>query len=273
MARAAGKPVVLWGASANVEGASQAKLADLRAFDLITARDSLTIQFLAQVGISASVRHVADPAFAMAPMVTETGHFWPVGSGVLGLNVSPLLARFRHDGETAVVRWGSELVRTAIDVWGLGVLLIPHVTQPMAKEYRLNDDLLVLNRIAELAGRSDHVRVMPSGLNAAETKYVISQCRFFVGARTHSTIAALSSGVPTISVAYSMKAVGINRDIFGHARYVLDLGTLEKQGAATTMELLFHEESLIRRQLEHVIPEIRLRSIQGVELAAELIHD
>ena len=36
-----------------------------------------------------------------------------------------------------------------------------------------------------------------------------------MGARTHATIAAYSTEVPTIAIGYSMKAKGIAKDIFG----------------------------------------------------------
>ena len=44
---------------------------------------------------------------------------------------------------------------------------------------------------------------------------MISQCRFFIGSRTHSVIAAYSSGVPTLALGYSIKSKGIAQDIFG----------------------------------------------------------
>ena len=44
---------------------------------------------------------------------------------------------------------------------------------------------------------------------------IISKCRFFVVARTHATIAAYSTGVPTIVISYSVKSRGIARDLFG----------------------------------------------------------
>ena len=57
---------------------------------------------------------------------------------------------------------------------------------------------------------------------AEELKWVISQCRFFVGARTHATIAAYSTCVPTLVVGYSIKSRGIARDLFGtEKQYVL----------------------------------------------------
>jgi colanic acid/amylovoran biosynthesis protein len=58
----------------------------------------------------------------------------------------------------------------------------------------------------------------PHQFNASQIKYVISNLRFFIGARTRATIAALSSGIPTVSIAYGVKAKGINKDLFGMNR-------------------------------------------------------
>ena len=67
----------------------------------------------------------------------------------------------------------------------------------------------------ELTDLGNAVNIMPSEFNASQIKQVISQFHFFIGARTHATIAAFSSGVPTISIAYSVKAKGINKDLLG----------------------------------------------------------
>jgi len=46
----------------------------------------------------------------------------------------------------------------------------------------------------------DSVKMLPNTLNASPLKQVISKLRFFIGARTYATIAALSSGVPAILI-------------------------------------------------------------------------
>ena len=52
----------------------------------------------------------------------------------------------------------------------------------------------------------------------------------FIGARTHSTIAAYSSGVPTLVVGYSVKAKGIAKDLFGtEENYVLPVQALKEE--------------------------------------------
>ena len=47
--------------------------------------------------------------------------------------------------------------------------------------------------------------------------------RFFIGARTHATIAAYSTLIPTMVLGYSVKSRGIAKDIFGEEKLVLNL--------------------------------------------------
>ena len=57
-------------------------------------------------------------------------------------------------------------------------------------------------------------------------------CSFFVGARTHSTIAAYSSGVPTLVIGYSVKSRGIATDLFGtYENYVLPVQEISEPDA------------------------------------------
>ena len=75
----------------------------------------------------------------------------------------------------------------------------------------------------------EKIFVIPPIYNAPETKWIISKMKFFAGARTHSTIAALSSYVPTLSFAYSIKAKGINKDIFGHEDLLYEPGKIKSK--------------------------------------------
>ena len=93
--------------------------------------------------------------------------------------------------------------------------------------------------------------------NAAETKWIISQMAFFAGARTHSTIAALSSGIPTLSFAYSIKALGINRDIFGHTDYCLEPTDLDAEGTASRVISMLDDSATIRSDLAGRIPGVQ----------------
>lgn len=87
-------------------------------------------------------------------------------------------------------------------------------------------------------------------------KYIISQCGFFVGARTHATIAAYSTGVPTLVVGYSVKARGIARDLFGtEDGYVLPVQQLrEKDELTKAFVSLYERRDAIRTHLNETLP-------------------
>jgi polysaccharide pyruvyl transferase WcaK-like protein len=86
-----------------------------------------------------------------------------------------------------------------------------------------NSDSHYMKSIQDMLGdQRGRLTLAPATLNAPQLKHVLSRCRYFIGARTHATIGALSTKVPTVSIAYSIKAKGLNRDLFGDERLVLE---------------------------------------------------
>jgi colanic acid/amylovoran biosynthesis protein len=140
-------------------------------------------------------------------------------------------------------------IRHAVKKYRLGVLLIPHA-DPIRGDAHGGDAEYMQPLLAQLADLGDAVKMMPNDFNAAQTKYVISYLRFFVGARAHPVIAALSSGVPTVSIAYSVKACGINRDLFGNQETVLQARNLTATRLKESLERLVQREDTLRDLLE-----------------------
>lgn len=108
---------------------------------------------------------------------------------------------------------------------------------------------------------------------APELKYIISQCSFFVGARTHATIAAYSSCVPTLVVGYSVKARGIARDLFGtEDGYVLPVQSLNESGQLTqTFRELYEKRMSVESHLQKIVPDYCARAGAAVNAIKELI--
>lgn len=266
-----GKPVVLWGASVGPFEKEPHFLPVIRRhlarMTFIAARESVTVEYLTKLGLGNKVIHVADPAFVLTPEPVDTTPFWPEdpGEGILGLNVSPLLLRYRPAGEPegGLLDEMAGFIRYAVAERGLGVLLVPHVI-PHDGAAKNNDAAFMAQLLPRLGDLSKYVQLMDDHLNAAQTKHVISQCRFFIGARTHSTIAALSSEVPTIPIAYSVKAKGINRDLFGHIRYVLDTPDVSRDSLTKRLTQLREEENALRP----ILKEKRVEMIDRTRLAA-----
>ena len=80
---------------------------------------------------------------------------------------------------------------------------------------------------------------------------------FIIGARTHATIAAYSSAVPTLVIGYSTKAKGIARDLFGsETHYVLPVQQLRrKNDMEKAFDWLNFNRSQISEHLQKIIPE------------------
>ncbi len=261
-----GKPLVLWGASVGPFSADSAYERQMRhhlaRFSLILARESETVEYLSSIGIEANVRLVADPAFAMAPVEAEldarTRRF--VTGETIGVNVSPLAGEYRNGTASEWIALVSDCVRTLANTAKCPILLIPHVTCSN------NDDSAFLCEVlARLDSKRDLVALAPPTLSAAGYKWLISRLRAFVGARTHASIAALSTATPTISLGYSMKARGINKDIFGSLDWLLPVADLSPGALAERVQALLCAEADVRAYLKATIPQMVSRAYEAAE--------
>ena len=232
MLKARGAKTVLWGCSINPEAITDAVKKDLLNYDLITVRDSLTYEGLINRGIDRNVRLCADPAFLLEPVRTDLLGRVRKGNTV-GINVSPLVT-----GMNDLV-WKNyiKLIQYILSETDNDVMLIPHVVQPNT------DDRSVLRKIKSMY--EDNARViLIDDCNCMELKGYISLCSLFVGARTHSVIAAYSSCVPTLAVGYSIKAKGIAKDIFGsYEQYVTSVEDMKEPMVLTNAYKKISESS------------------------------
>lgn len=262
------KPLILWGASVDAQKVPGDVLADLKRFDYIMSRESLSIQSLAAAGISDNVVATADPAFTLKPQQFDVAPYVPsVENGVVGLNFSPLISRMNmgaNDG--TYITMLSSLVRHIVDTSHMGVLLVPHVIQPM------NDDHLLLSTLLAHVDRPANVRLLPSGLSAAQTKYAISKCRLFIGARTHSTIAAMSSLVPTITIGYSIKGEGIPLDVFGKQGFTIDSRNMTIDDLLASFETMLLQEDFMRARLAYIVPQLQQWAVDAVEIVRPFLE-
>ena len=90
-----------------------------------------------------------------------------------------------------------------------------------------------------------------------ELKGYISRCAFFIGARTHATIAAYSTCVPTLVLGYSVKSRGIAKDLFGdYQNYVLPVQDMNNsRELLDSFKWIMKHEIYIRNHLRKVMPD------------------
>jgi len=253
------KPIIFWGASigpfiknSSIENFMKKHLKKITA---IFARETETIQYLSSIGIESNVYHVADPAFAMKPKKPKGINF-PIEKNSIGVNLSPLMARFVMDGNISMwEKRAKKIIEKILNVMPSNLYLIPHVTRIN------NNDYLFLKDIYEsIEDSKKNIFLIPPLYNAMEMKWIIGQLDLFVGARMHSTIAALSSYVPTLSLSYSIKSKGLNNDVFGHQNYLLDAGENTSDNIVKKMKIILENSKEIKGELRKKIPEMEKRS-------------
>ena len=264
-----GRPQVIWGASVGPFSAMpdyERYMSDhLQKVTGIFARESVTTDYLKSIGVADNVYPVADPAFLMDPVKPEgIEDMLPIDEEAIGLNLSRLMAKYVTGGDLEM--WTSKaasIIESVAKKTEMPIYLIPHVTEP-----RSNDDYAFMQKALSLiSGNDKSVTLVPPTYNAAETKWIISQMTLFAGARTHSTIAARSTGVPTLSFAYSIKARGINRDIFGNTDYCLEPKDLGAEMVSCRISPMLDKNVGIHRYLIEQMPRFQKAALNaGAEL-------
>jgi colanic acid/amylovoran biosynthesis protein len=269
-----GRPAILWGASVGpfaadprIEAKARRHLSTL---SLILARELRTVEYLASIGVRDNVAKVADPAFLLeaTPCSLPEDLAAAIRSGAVGINLSPILAKRMSLG----VPWEEHAATCVLQLLrnlDVPLVLVPHVFGPGA-----NDDLAFLTRVhSRLGDYGNRCVLIGHAYTAAELKWIISQLSGFVGARTHATIAALSSAVPTVSIAYSQKAYGLNVEIFGSEEWVLPIGTLDPMQLVSAVERMLNRRQDLVDHLRSRVPEIKSQARRAARLLRVLLED
>ena len=237
---------VLWGCSIEPDVVAEPSVSeDLRHYTLVAARESITYEAVKAAG--ANVIQIPDPAFHMRAEICETDECF-LKSDVIGINISPHISVSEGHCGAAYANYKA-LIQYILDTTDTSIALIPHVV------WANNDDRIPLKQLYDEFDQDSRL-ILVEDHTAPELKYIISKCSFFVGARTHATIAAYSTGVPTLVVGYSVKARGIARDLFGTENgYVLPVQQLKESNELTQAFIrLYEKRDAIRAHLDERLP-------------------
>lgn len=173
--------------------------------DHIFVRDHKSYLCCEQLGLKDHTQEVIDVAFALPfdkqlPEQNGTRH--------IGLNVSGLLYNGGYDRKNyfglsfSYKEFVHMLLEKLKTMDGITVHLIPHVN---TNSHPVDDDYEVCKALSEQYG----CVLAPRFESPIDAKNYISGMDLFCGGRMHSTIGAISSGVPVIPVAYSRKFNGL----------------------------------------------------------------
>ncbi|MDA8174668.1 MAG: polysaccharide pyruvyl transferase family protein [Nitrospiraceae bacterium] len=223
------------------------------------------IGLLSQGGrLAGKLRFSYDLGFVLAPV--KPGKFIMNGNvmlrradrPVVGVNISGLLLMggYTRDNmfglKSDYRELSNEIIRLIMDK-GACVLLVPHVFGADGES-----DMTACEKI--YAGLEpvygSRIAIVRGEYNPGEIKYVIGQCDFFIGARMHACIAALSQNIPAVSIAYSRKFRGVLQTI-GMDALVADPRTMDKEEILRIVSGSFENRRVLSEQLALKMPEVK----------------
>lgn len=254
---------VLWGCSFEPGDMNESIAKDIARYDAIFARESLSYEVLKNVNSNTYL--FPDPAFQLDQIKLPLPEKF-IENNTVGINVSPLI--MKSESEDGITKRNYEkLIDYIIKNTDLNIALIPHVVETE------NDDREPLEELYQQFAESGRVCFI-NDCNCMELKGFIARCRFFVGARTHATIAAYSSCIPTLVVGYSIKAKGIAQDIFGtYKNYVLPVQSLKEDDLINSFQWLMKNEKSIKNHLASIMPEYKEQSLEAGRKLRSLFDD
>ena len=208
--------------------------------EAVVARDPLSFDLARRLSPRARVVEAVDVAFALP--------FERRGASIdgldVGLNVSGLLFNGGYRGsnefgmQVDYPAYTRGLIRALSARHGVRLHLICHVN---ATDMPQDDDGRVADQIA---------REFPSVIRAppfrspSDAKSYISGLDFLVAGRMHACIAAYSSRVPVVPVAYSRKFSGLFEGVLGYPHVVPVSGLSTEEAVAFTLDRFDRRDAL-----------------------------
>ena len=199
------------------------------------------------------------------------------GEPVIGFNVSGLLYNKSNESKSQFGlkadyrRVILKALQNLLENTHSKILLVPHVVTgkgnpecDLAASYSVLRDLVCPD--------DDRVKVLDGDFDAAELKWVISRTDWFCGTRMHATIAALSSGVPTMALAYSMKTKGVF-DSCKQGDEVVDLRFTDGEDLSEHICQGFQRRFQTANSLNHALPVVISQAKQQMDSIAAAIGD
>jgi colanic acid/amylovoran biosynthesis protein len=220
---------------------------------LVFTREGYSTEMVRKLcGNKANVNEKVDIAFLMQPTACE--HQVLIGTcPKVGLNISGFLC-FSPLAKNIIKKFDylqfmNEVIKLFVEKYSVDIALVPH-------DYEW--DLRACEALYESLASPyrERVMILQVPYQAPQLKTIIGEYDFFIGARLHACIAALSMGVPTVSIAYSYKFIGVLKKIGLNEAEVCDP---RQDDLATMIEKIqssFESRMVIRKSIEGNLPEI-----------------
>lgn len=253
---------ILYDCSLNRKNFLQMTKDDIDRFSIITTRESLTYELFKENFNKKKIYYYSDPAFIM-PIEKCILPFGFEDGNMIGINISNLILSGHYGAsQEMILESYHKLIDDILKNTNLKIILIQHI-------FNNGFDLEAVSKLYQLYEKEERVLLLQAEhINSLQIKYIISKLRILVTARTHAAIAAYSTGVPVLAISYSIKSVGIAKDIFGEAEnFVLPLSQMQTGNELKDLFIkLLQVEDEVRKYLLDVMPSYKAKSLQFGEV-------
>lgn len=226
-----------------------------RAFSVM-ARDKISYDYVVNNTSQVNVKEYIDVAFFLPYTKSQFDSKYIN----VGINVSALLwnGGYNKNNQFELKTDYKELIKEIISYFigksKVKLHLVSHVVNHVRNIE--NDYAIAFDLKKELP--DDRVVLAPLFLTPIDAKDYISGLDFFMGSRMHATIAAFSSGVPVVPIAYSRKFNGLFIDTLQY-KYMADLKQDSCEQVLNMIKSVFEHrlqvKDLIQDRLDGVVEQ------------------
>ena len=205
--------------------------------ELLTLRESLSYNYLKNIGVQSPMFVTADLAFLMQAVPNEKAKVILTKAGseiykgpIVGISPSRIASQYIEsafgsfeDKYRMHVRILANIADYFIEELDATVVLIPHVFGPKD----LNDLSMVAD-IYNATKNKSKILIIKDEISSSEIKGVIGLCDIFIGERLHSIIDSTSMYIPSVAVLEkSYRTIGILRDLLFRGKGFYDIRMLD----------------------------------------------
>ena len=234
----------------------------LEKIKFITCRESESFDYLCGLINPKKCAVVPDSAFILESVESKYYTLHPKQNRRLGISISEGIVDYKNLDKKNYLTTFGEAICSLAKKYKLELMLIPHV-----RLQSKHNDFEFSRYLQKICSKNSIIcELPPADLKSEEYKHMIGTCDFFIGTRTHTTIASLSFGIPTLAIAYSRKTYGIFQDFYGHTRYVLDVKGMVTDTIVNKFKNLVNEKNSLRNSLSQKARNTYREVIEGWKL-------
>ncbi|MCI9138215.1 MAG: polysaccharide pyruvyl transferase family protein [Lachnospiraceae bacterium] len=250
----------------------------LEKMDIIIARGEISYHYVKNLLPNKRIYNLPDVAFCLRPRklnMDKFGSKYGISLEFGYIAVGPSTVVEELMGEDKYIGLFKALVEKAYDLSKLPIILVPH-SRGHSKHIGVNsirDDISTCKKIASCLSNKIPVFITETNVKSDEIKGIISKAEIAVGSRYHFLIGAISSGVPSLSVAWSHKYQEAFREVGGNRmeKYVMKYQDVNCFKACSLLEELWICRETLRQSMNHKLPEVIENARRNVKLAHSLI--